>query len=110
MPLKLPAPDLGTEEQAGPKSVVVAAPEPAAAGADDAGADDAGAEAGAELAGLEGPLEDPLELQAATLRAQVRASPDRAINLRFTLVSLRDLSLPSEVRLGAVPWMRDRLM
>jgi hypothetical protein len=105
MPLKLPAPDVGTEEQPGPKSVVVATPEPAAAAA---GEDDTGAEAGAdaELAGLE----DPLELQAATPRAQVRASPDRAINLWFTIVSLPDLSLLGEVRLGAVPWMRDRLM
>jgi len=33
IPLKLPAPDFGTDEQAGPKSMAAAAPEPAAAGA-----------------------------------------------------------------------------
>lgn len=57
---------------------MVTVPEPPAAGADE---DDMGAEADAELAELEpeAALEEPLELQAATLRAQVRASPDTAI-------------------------------
>jgi hypothetical protein len=48
MPVKLPAPDLGTEEQPGPKSADTAAADPAGAeaGAEEAGAGDAGAPAG----------------------------------------------------------------
>jgi hypothetical protein len=82
MPVKLPAPEAGTEAQPGPKSVVVA-PELLA------GADDAGAEA--EPAALE--LEDPLELHAAAPRAQVTVSPATARNLRFMILfSLGNLS------------------
>jgi len=72
MPLKLPAPDFGTDEQAGPKSIAAAAPDPAAAGAaadpPDAGADPA--EAADE--------EDPLELHAAVPSARLTARPDTA--------------------------------
>jgi hypothetical protein len=108
MPLKLPAPDLGTEEQPGPKSAVVVAPEPAAeAGEDAIGAEE---EAAGEDVEPEAAVEELLELHAAAPRTQVRARPDTAINLRFTTVSLRDLSLSGEVRLGAASWMRDRLM
>jgi hypothetical protein len=86
MPLKLPAPDLGTEEQPGPKSVVVTAPE---ADEDAAGAEEEAA--GDELEPA-APVEELLELHAAAPRAQVRARPDTAINLWFTAVSLRELS------------------
>ena len=63
MPLKLPAPDFGTDEQAGPKSMAAAAAaDPPAAGAEaDPAADDAGAT-------TLRPEEDPLELQAAMPR------------------------------------------
>src|SRR5579859_715101 len=68
MPVKLPAPPLGTEAQPGPKSLaVVDAPE-------DAGAD-AAEEAGAEVAGAAADDEDGLELQAAAVRARPAARP-----------------------------------
>jgi hypothetical protein len=102
MPVKLPAPDLGTDAQPGPKSEVVA-PE---ADEDAIGADEAAAGVELEPAAA---VDELLELQAAAPKAQVRASPDTAINLRFTMVSLRDQSLSAEVRLGAVPRMRSRL-
>jgi hypothetical protein len=79
MPVKLPAPEAGTEAQPGPKSVVVA-PELLA------GADDMGSEAEAELAALV--LEEPLELHAAAPRAQVRVRPVTARNLRFMISPL----------------------
>jgi hypothetical protein len=50
-----------------------------------------------------------LELQAAALSVHARAIPDRAMILRFTMISLRDVLLLGEVRLGAAPWMRSRL-
>jgi hypothetical protein len=63
MPVKLPAPVLGTEAQPGPKSlVVVVAPE-------DAGADEAGEAADDE---------DGLELHAAAVRARHAARPEVA--------------------------------
>jgi len=75
MPLKLPAPDFGTDEQPDPKSIAAAAPDPAATGAaadpseaDDAGADPAGA----------ADEEDPLELHAAVPSARLTARPDTA--------------------------------
>jgi hypothetical protein len=61
IPLKLPAPDFGTDEQAGPKSI-------AAAGAED---DAFGAAAG-------GAADDPLELQAASPSPRLAASADTA--------------------------------
>jgi hypothetical protein len=77
MPLKLPAPDFGTDEQAGPKSMTAAAaPDPAAAGAaadpDPVTADDAGPDE------PEAGDEEPLELQAAVPRARLTARPDTA--------------------------------
>src|ERR1017187_3637711 len=97
MPLKLPAPDFGTEEQAGPKSVVVVAePEPAAAGAEEpaaAGADEPEPEA----------VEEEVELQAAAPRPSVSARPDTARNWYFTVFSLRDVCSLDEVRLVPHP-------
>jgi hypothetical protein len=82
MPLKLPAPDFGTDEQAGPKSMAAtAAPDPAAAGAaadpaaDDAGPDELEAE---PEAADEAADEEPPELQAAVPRARLMARPDTA--------------------------------
>jgi hypothetical protein len=73
MPVKLPAPDFGTEEQAGPKSAA------AAAGADEAGIEDAGAEdAGADA-------DEPLELHAVAVRAQ--AARPAAASTRYFMVS-----------------------
>jgi hypothetical protein len=73
MPVKLPAPDAGTDAQPEPKSVLTAAADPppllgAAAGADVMGADgDAAA-----------PVVEPLELHAAAPRAMPAASPEMA--------------------------------
>jgi hypothetical protein len=67
MPVKLPAPVLGTEAQPGPKSlVVVVVPE-------DAPADDA-----ADEAGDAADDEDGLELHAAAVRARHAARPEVA--------------------------------
>jgi hypothetical protein len=86
MPVKLPAPVLGTEEHAGPKSVVVAAAEPPAA---DALEDAIGAEE--EAAGAEEPPaaadEEEDELQAAVLRARPAAMPVTARRRYFTVCS-----------------------
>jgi hypothetical protein len=71
MPVKLPAPVLGTEAQPGPKSLAVVAP-------DDAPVDDAAEaadDAGAELAGAAADDEDGLELHAAAVRARPAARP-----------------------------------
>jgi hypothetical protein len=66
MPLKLPAPDFGTDEQAGPKSMTAAAaPDPATA--DEAGPGEP-----------EAADEEPPELQAAVPRARLTARPDTA--------------------------------
>jgi hypothetical protein len=78
MPVKLPAPDLGTEEQPGPKSAVVDAGADAAAeeaGIEDAGAEEAGAAAD----------EDPLELHAVAVRAT--AATPQAASTRYFMVS-----------------------
>jgi hypothetical protein len=86
IPVKLPAPVLGTEEQAGPKSIVVAAAEPPAADA----LEDA-IEEEAEAAGVEelpdAADEDELELHAAVLRARP-AMPVRARRRYFTVLLL----------------------
>jgi hypothetical protein len=74
IPLKLPAPDLGTDEQPGPKSV-------AAVGADVL---DIGAEV--EAAGAD--VEAPPELHAAAPMARLAASPDRASRRYFILFLL----------------------
>jgi hypothetical protein len=80
-------------------------PEPAAAEEPDAiGADDDAA--GADVLAPEAAVEDPLELQAATPKAQVRASPDTAMNLCFTIFSWWDLCSVDEVRPRAAPSMR----
>jgi hypothetical protein len=82
MPVKLPAPVLGTKVQPGPKSLAVVAPEEA--GAEDAGAEDAGAEdAGAEVAG-----DDGLELHAAAVSARQAARPEVASRRYFMIFSL----------------------
>jgi hypothetical protein len=75
MPVKLPAPDLGTEEQPGPKSAVVAAGGAAGTGAEEAGAEEAGADAD----------EDPLELHAVAVRA--KAARPQAASTRYFMVS-----------------------
>jgi hypothetical protein len=69
MPVKLPAPVVGTAEQAGPKSM---------AAGPDAGDAAAGGDAGAEVAGGDEDDDDPLELHAAALRASVTARPEVA--------------------------------
>jgi hypothetical protein len=84
MPVKLPAPDVGTEAQPGPKSVAVVAPE-----ADEDAMGDEEEAAGDEP---EAAVEELPELQAAAPRVQARARPDRAMNLVFTVFSLWDLS------------------
>jgi hypothetical protein len=72
MPVKLPAPPLGTEAQPGPKSLaVVLAPEEAPA--DDAA--EAAEDAGAEVAGAAADDEDGLELHAAAVSARPAARP-----------------------------------
>jgi hypothetical protein len=77
IPLKLPAPDFGTDEQPGPKSIAAAAADPPAAGADEAaaGADDPGAAAD----------EDELEPHAAVVRARPAAIPETARRRYFTV-------------------------
>jgi hypothetical protein len=86
--------------------MLAAAPDPAAAEEepDAIGADEDAA--GADVPEPEAAVEDPLELQAATPKAQLRASPDTAMSLCFTIFSLRDVCSCSEVRLAAAPWMR----
>jgi hypothetical protein len=112
IPVKLPAPVLGTEEHAGPKSVVVAAAEPPAA-LDDAIGEDAIEED--EAAGAEDPPaaaeEDELELHAAVDRARPAAMPLTARRRYFTGCSFewflcRYFGSRSGVRRHAVPWMR----
>jgi hypothetical protein len=73
MPPKLPAPLLGTDEQAGPKSAIALAPEP---DADDEPADDGAFELDEDGAAA-APLElDPL--QAAAPRARPAVATDAA--------------------------------
>ena len=88
--------------------MLVAAPDPAAAAAEP---DAIGAEedaAGADVLEPEAAVEDPLELQAATPKAQVRASPDTAMSLCFTIFSWFDFCSDNfcslhEVRPKAAP-------
>jgi len=78
---------LGTEAQPEPKSMAVVAPDPAAAEEEP---DAIGAEedaAGADELAPEAAVDEPLELQAATPKAQLRASPDTAMSLCFTIFS-----------------------
>jgi hypothetical protein len=85
MPLKLPAPEAGTDEQAGPKSAAVPA-EDAADGADDAiddAADDAAADGDEEDAAED---DDPLE-QAAAPRARPAVTADMARTRMFTVTA-----------------------
>jgi hypothetical protein len=94
IPLKLPAPDFGTVEQPGPKSVLVVAAEPpeeAIADEDDAigDEDDAiGDEVDPEAAVL-----DPLELQAAAVRARPAARPVAAKIWYFITCSFERFSV-----------------
>jgi hypothetical protein len=86
--------------------MLVVAPDPPAAAEEP---DAIGAEedaAGAAEPAPEAAVEEPLELQAATPKAQVRASPETVMKLCFTIFSLRDVCSVSEVRLGAAPLMR----
>jgi hypothetical protein len=75
MPVKLPAPVLGTEAQPGPKSLAVVAPE-------EAGAEDAGA----EVAGDDADDDDGLELHAAAVSARPAARPEAA-SRRYFMIS-----------------------
>jgi hypothetical protein len=82
MPVKLPAPDLGTDAQPEPKSIAVVAPDPPAADAEgDPMADDA------EAVGVEDDPEaavsEPLELQAAVVSARPATMPVAARILSF---------------------------
>ena len=80
MPVKLPAPDFGTEEQAGPKSI-------AAAGADDAA-----------FAGEDAAVDDEDEPHAAVARLRLTASPDRARRRYFISFSFYSASREWAVR------------
>jgi hypothetical protein len=84
MPVKLPAPVFGTEAQPAPKSVVVVAAEPPAAG-DEPDAIGEEAEAAGEDAEPDAAVEEPLELQAAAPMARAAASPDTARMRIFTI-------------------------
>jgi hypothetical protein len=67
--------------------MAVVAPDPAAAEEEP---DAIGAEedaAGADELAPEAAVDEPLELQAATPKAQLRASPDTAMSLCFTIFS-----------------------
>jgi len=90
IPVKLPAPDLGTAEQAGPKSIAAAAREdPLAADAED------------DAAGDDEP-EDADELHAATPATRLTASPDTARRRYFMVSSLDIGSLGSSRGLRSV--------
>jgi hypothetical protein len=78
IPLKLPAPDFGTDEQAGPKSIAAAAPEEDAAAAGLADED-----AGFWVAAA---VDDEDEPHAAVARPRLTASPDRARRRYFISV------------------------
>jgi hypothetical protein len=80
MPVKLPAPVLGTDEHPGPKSLMALAEEPPEGMADD---DEAGADAGV--------LDEGDELHAAAPRATLAAIPDTASRRRFFTVSPRSV-------------------
>jgi hypothetical protein len=88
IPVKLPAPVLGTEEQAGPKSIVVAAAEPPAADALDEAIAEEEEAAGAEEEPLAAADEDEDELQAAVPRARPAAMPVTARRRIFTVLLL----------------------
>ncbi|MCL2585049.1 MAG: hypothetical protein FWE35_21620 [Streptosporangiales bacterium] len=77
MPLKLPAPVLGTEEQAAPKSAIDEVPEPDGMAEPDAGAIDGDADDFAELPEAAELPELP-ELQAAAPRASPVAATETA--------------------------------
>jgi hypothetical protein len=88
MPVKLPAPDFGTDEHPGPKSIVLAAPPEAPEGAAADDEDDAIGEAGAAE------VLDGEELHAAAPVARLAAMPDTASRRRFFMVlSLVGVSL-----------------
>ena len=82
IPLKLPAPDFGTEAQAGPKSMAAAA----AADAEDAAR--RARTTGAEDVEPEAAVEDADEPHAAVPRPRLTARPDRARRRYFTVLSL----------------------
>jgi hypothetical protein len=84
MPVKLPAPVLGTDEHAGPKSDTALADEPAP----DAMADDDDDATGDEVGAADGVLDED-ELQAAAPTATLAAMPDTAIRRRFFIISPR---------------------
>jgi hypothetical protein len=81
MPVKLPAPLFGTDEQPGPKSLAaVAAFDEDVIGEDDALAGEAGADA----------VEDPDELHAAVARPRLAMRPTEARRRYFMVFSLVD--------------------
>jgi hypothetical protein len=82
MPLKLPAPDFGTAEQAGPKSIAAALEED---GADEAAF--AGEEAGAAA------VDDEDEPHAAVPRPRPTASPDTARRRRYFISFSLDIAV-----------------
>jgi len=77
MPVKLPAPVLGTAAQPGPKSLAVVAPEDA--------------EAGAVVAGDDADGDDGLELHAAAVSARQAARPEVASRRYFMISPIRYL-------------------
>jgi len=81
MPLKLPAPDLGTDAQPEPKSVAEAEPEPdgVAAALDEPMADDE------DLGAADEAAVPPELLQAAVPRASPAATADTARMRTFTI-------------------------
>ncbi|HTZ29688.1 MAG TPA: hypothetical protein VMC83_37175 [Streptosporangiaceae bacterium] len=89
MPLKLPDPDTGTDEQAGPNGAM-AEPESDAAGS--------AADAFAVVFGLAADAPDePLELQAAAPSARVPAMAATPRNLNFMIFLLSCVGDPLQV-------------
>jgi hypothetical protein len=84
MPVKLPAPDLGTDAQPAPKSLLVLADAPDAA--DEAMADEDAI--GDEDVGALAAVLDADELHAAAPTAIAAAAPESAIRRRFFTVIL----------------------
>jgi hypothetical protein len=93
MPVKLPAPLLGTDEQAGPKSAIDEADDEPPADAEAAIEGDID---GDEDAAGAGELD---ELQAATPRARLAPATERMMRYRFTVSPCDQLcSLAGQVR------------